>query len=163
LIDFSNRLGQLVGDDGGMTTGRRTTVTARLVIDGADRAIAYYQQALGAELGERFTGPDGKVVHAELTIGATKIAIKDEDGVDSSATTLGGSAIILQLDVDEADAVGKALVDGGGTVIFVIGDTTYGYRQGRIADPFGFHWLVSQQIEELSDDEVQTRLDVGLA
>ncbi|MEJ7726102.1 MAG: VOC family protein [Actinomycetes bacterium] len=138
-------------------------MTARLVIDGADRAIAYYQQALGAELGERFTGPDGKVVHAELTIGATKIAIKDEDGVDPSATTLGGSAIILQLDVDEADAVGKALVGAGGTVVFAIDDTSYGYRQGRIADPFGFQWLISQQIEILSEDETQSRLDVDLA
>lgn len=147
----------------GMPPATTMTVTARLVIDGADRAIAYYQQALGAELGERYTGPDGKVVHAELMIGATKIALKDEDGVDPSATTLGGSAIILQLDVDDADAVGAALLDGGGMVIFEIRDTTYGYRQGRIADPFGFHWLISQQIEDLSDAEVQSRLDVELA
>ena len=44
-------------------------------------------------------------------------------------------------------------------MVFPIGDTGYGYRQGRIADPFGFSWLISQQIEELTDDETQARLD----
>lgn len=131
----------------------------RLVINGADRAIAYYQRALGAELEERFTGPDGKVVHAQLAIGAARFAIKDEDGTDASAKTLGGSAIILQIDVDDADAAGQALVEAGGTVVFPISDASYGYRQGRIADPFGFHWLISQQTEELDPDETQRRLD----
>jgi len=134
----------------------------RLVIDGVDRAIAYYQRALGATLEERFTGPDAKVVHAELAIGPIRIALKDEDGTDASAATLGGSAIILQLDVVDADAVGAALVEAGGTVVFAIGDTSYGYRQGRIADPFGFQWLISQQIEELTPAEAQARLDTEL-
>ena len=123
------------------------------MIDGADHAIAYYQQALGAHLDERYTGPDGKVVHAELTFGSARIAIKDEDATDRSASTLGGSPVILQLDVADADAIGPRCVEGGGTVVFPIGDTSYGYRQGRIADPFGFQWLISQQLEVLSDEE----------
>ena len=143
-----------------MTSDRTSmSLLPRLVIDGADRAIAYYQQALGARLEERFTGPDGKVVHAELTFGAARIVLKDEDGTDRSASTLGGSPVIFQLDVADADAVGAALVEGGGTVVFAIGDMSYGYRQGRIADPFGFQWLVSQQLEELTDEETQARLD----
>lgn len=79
------------------TTSGTVSLVPRLVIAGADRAIAYYQQALGAELEERFTGPDGKVVHAELSVGSARFTIKDEDSTDASATTLGGSAIILQV------------------------------------------------------------------
>jgi PhnB protein len=147
-----------LSDDAGMTT-TPLSLMPRLVVDGADEAIAFYRRALGAELLERFTGPDGRVVHAELAIGTARIAIKDEDGTDASATTLGGSAIILQLDVAAADAIGAALLEAGGTVVFPIGDTSYGYRQGRIADPFGFSWLISQQLEELDQVETQRRLD----
>ena len=144
------------------TTTTIVSLVPRLVIDGADRAIAFYQQALGAEVEARFTGQDGEVVDAELAIGASRISIKDEDGTDASATTLGGSAIILQIDVADADAVGAALVAAGGTVVFSISDMSYGYRQGRVADPFGFHWLISQQIEELNEAQVQERLDRDL-
>ena len=134
-------------------------VTPLLVVAGADQAIAYYQHALGAQLVERFTAPDDRVVHAELTIGAGRIAIKDEDVHDRAATTLGGSPVILQIEVADADAVAEALLAGGGTVVFPIADQPYGARQGRIADPYGFSWLISQQLEQLTDEEIQARLD----
>lgn len=91
--------------------------------------------------------------------GGAAIALKDEDGVDRAPTTLGGSGVILQLVVDDADAVGAAMQAAGATVIFEMADQTYGYRQGRLADPFGHHWLLSQDIEELTPAETQRRLD----
>jgi PhnB protein len=139
-----------------------TSVVPRLVLDGADRAIAFYQQALGAELVERFTGPGDLVVHAELRVGDHRIAVKDADEVDSSATTLGGSPVLFMLDVSDADAVATALEAAGATVVFPLDDADYGYRQARLRDPFGLSWMVSQRIEALSPAQTQDRLDAEL-
>jgi uncharacterized glyoxalase superfamily protein PhnB len=139
-----------------------TSVVPRLVLDGADRAIAFYQEALGAELVERFTGPGDRVVHAELRVGDQRMAVKDADEVDASATALGGSPVLFMLDVPNADAVAAALVEAGATVVFPLDDADYGYRQARLRDPFGLSWMVSQRIEALSPAQTQERLNAEL-
>ncbi len=131
----------------------------RLVVTGADDAIDFYRRAFGAELCNRYTGPDGAVVHAELWFGQNVVSIKDEDGTDRSAATLGGSPVMFTLDVDDAHAVSAAMTDAGAQVVFPVHDSSYGLLQGRLRDPFGFEWIVSQTIEELTEDETQKRLD----
>lgn len=142
-----------------MTT--TTTVLPRLVIAGADQAIDFYRRALGARLLNRYTGPDGTVVHAELRVGGSLITVKDEDSVDRSPATLGGSPVLFMLDVADADATATALREAGASVVFPVQDTEYGYRQGRLQDPFGFQWMVSQGTEELTVEQRQQRLDGG--
>lgn len=129
------------------------TVTPKLVVDGADRALDFYRRALGAEPGARYAGPDGKVVYAEFRLGAGLLSIKDADAHDPAAGAL------FTLEVADPDAVGAALEQAGATVVFPIGDQPYGMRQGRLRDPFGIQWIVSRQTEDLSADEVQRRLD----
>lgn len=123
------------------------TLMPRLVVAGADKAIEFYRDAFGAELVNRHTGPDGSVVHAEVRIGPSRFSIKDEDGTDRSPATLGGSPVLFTLDVDDAYAVAAAMERAGAAVMFAVGDTTYGYRQGRLTDPSGFQWIISQTIE----------------
>ncbi len=91
----------------------------RLVVDGADSAIAFYSSAFGAELVERYTAPDGRVVHALLRAGAATWAVKDADGYDPAPGD-GGLPVILALYVDDPDAVAASMVDGGGRVIFEV-------------------------------------------
>lgn len=141
---------------GGMTV---TSVVPKLVVPGADQAIEFYRKALGAELTVRYTSSDGAVVYSELRIGEATINVKDEDGVDHSATTLGHSAVILTLNVDDADAAAQSLIEAGATVVFPVGDMPYGYRQGRVTDPYGYQWIISQRTEDLDPAEVQARLD----
>ncbi len=119
----------------------------RLVVSDATKAIDFYVTALGARAGERHTGADGKVVHAELTLAdGITIAVKDEGDGDPSPTSLGGTPVILALDVDDADAVGKAMVGAGASVVYPIQDREYGARGGRLADPFGHLWMISQPL-----------------
>ncbi|RIQ29563.1 VOC family protein [Jiangella rhizosphaerae] len=129
------------------------TVTPKLVVDSADRAIDFYRRALSAEPGVRYAGPDGRVVYAEFRLGASTLSIKDADEHDPAAGAL------FTLDVPDANAVGAALEQAGATVVFPIDDQPYGLRQGRLRDPFGIQWIVSQQTDDLSPDEVQRRLD----
>ena len=132
-----------------MTTEPTTAVNslyARLVVADAARAIDFYMSALGAVETERHTDDNGKVVHSELRLGSVMFAVKDEDSGDPAPTTLGGSPVILALDVTDADAVAEAMVAAGATVIYPISDWEYGARGGRLADPFGHLWMISQPL-----------------
>lgn len=139
-----------------------TELHARLVVPDSDRAIEFYQKALGAELVERYRDDViGKVVHAAIRVDGVIIALVDahEEFGNTPPESLGGSPVMLQLRVDDARAVGKSLVDAGAEVIFPIRDQFYGKREGRLRDPFGHIWIISQQLEELSPEEVQRRVD----
>jgi PhnB protein len=131
----------------------------RLVVSDGPRAVDFYVAALGATEIARYTSPDGKIVHAELQIGPATIAVKDADEFDPAPSTLGGSPVIIALYVEDADAVADAMLAAGATVVFPIHDADYGERGGRLADPFGHLWMISQQIEDLSPEEIQRRTD----
>lgn len=122
-------------------------IKPRLVVSGADQAVEFYRRAFGAELVSRYTGPDGSVVHAELRIAERSITLKDEDDVDRSAATIGGSPVVFMLEVTDPDAVAVALEDAGASVVFPVRDSEYG-RGGRLADPFGFQWMVMRPAED---------------
>jgi PhnB protein len=130
-----------------MTDIRAATITGfypRLVVADAARAIDFYQAAFGAEEVERHTGDDGKIVHAEITIGGIRLAVKDEGDGDPAPTSLGGSPVILALEVADPDAVGARMEQAGASVIYPIEDRGYGYG-GRLADPFGHLWMIDRR------------------
>lgn len=129
----------------------------RLVVSDGARALDYYRTTLGAEEVERYTDPEGKIVHAMVLIGGVQVAVKDEGGGDPAPTTLGGSPVIIALDVADADATAEAMVRGGATEVYPVADQPYGQRGGRFADPFGHLWMIFQTIETLTPEEIQER------
>ena len=129
----------------------------KVIVRDLPRAIDFYRDTLGAEESERSTGPDGMIVHAMLRIGGAAIAVKDADTGDPAPTSLGGSPVIMALDVPDADAVAEAMLRGGATVVYPVADQHYGQRGGRLADPFGHLWMISQTIEDLTPEQIQQR------
>ena len=125
-----------------------TEVIPRLVVADGAGAVAFYQRALGAAEGKRYTDDAGRIVHTELTIGSSRIHLKDEGDGDPAPSSLGGTPVIMQLGVTDADAVARALVDAGASVVFPVADHGYGMKDGRLADPFGHLWIVSEPIVE---------------
>ena len=134
----------------------------RLVVRDARKAIDFYVTALGAEELDRYTEPSGNVVHCELRLGADVFSLTEEN-VDHTPSPLsvGGSGLLLRLTVADADDVGRAMVAGGAEVIIPIEARYYGPREGRLRDPFGHLWILSQEEEKLSKEEVQDRIDRG--
>ncbi len=128
----------------------------RLVVADADAALSFYTVAFDAQVSERFTGPDGRVVHAMIDAGPVRFAVKDADGYDP-APTAGGVPVIIALYVSDPDAVAARMEQGGATVVFPVDDQFYGERGGRLADPFGHLWMISSRTEQLSPDEIQAR------
>jgi uncharacterized glyoxalase superfamily protein PhnB len=142
--------------DGGVMT-EILDLYPRLVVDGADAALEFYAKAFGARAVERYTGPDGRVVHAMVAAGPVRFAVKEADSYDPAPRAGGGVPVILALYVADADEVGRRMIEAGATVIYEIADQPYGERGGRLADPFGHLWMIAQRTEELTADEVQAR------
>lgn len=134
-----------------------TGLYPRLVVSDGARAIEFYTAALGAEETARYIGPEGKIVHAELRIGGVKVALKDEGDGDPAPTTLGGTPVIMAVDVTDAFAVGERLVESGASVVYPVADQPYGQRGGRFADPFGHLWMIGETTEDLTPEQIQER------
>ncbi len=138
------------------------TVTARLVVHDGAAAISFYIDAFGAvEIGERFSGPSGALIHAEVKIGDSVVMITEEaeDGAPAaSPTSLGASvSAIMATYWQDVDAVWQQAIAAGAEVIFQLADQFYGERGGRLRDPFGHQWMLSQRIELLTSEEIRRR------
>src|SRR5580704_8245462 len=138
------------------------TVTPRLVVRDGAGALEFYMRAFGAEaIGERFEGPDGQVIHAEVKIGDSVVMVTEDTADGGPAVAPGSKAgtvtAIMATYWDDVDAAWERAVRAGAEVIFPLADQFYGERGGRLRDPFGQQWMMSQQIEMVSAEEVKRR------
>ena len=137
------------------------TVTPRLVVADGAAAIAFYAKAFGAQqIGERFTGPDGELIHAEIRIGNSVVMVTEDavDGPVSSPQRLGGMVTcVMALYWEDVDAAWERAVAAGAKVIYPLQDQFYGERGGRLRDPFGQQWMMSQHIEDVPAEEMARR------
>ena len=134
------------------------TVTPRLVVGDGAAAIDFYTRAFGAEeIGDRFTGPDGEVIHAEVRIGDSVLMITDGSGDARAPASIGAVTAIMATYWEDVDAAWEHAVAAGAEVIYPLEDQFYGERGGRLRDPFGQHWMLSQVIEDVSPEEMERR------
>jgi PhnB protein len=143
---------------------RTQSVTAHLIVRDATRAIAFYTRAFGARELYRLVEPSGKIGHAELMIGNSRIMICDEypDFGARGAPTIGGSPIKLLIYVDDAEAVMRQALGAGATELRSVKNQFYGDRSGMVLDPFGFSWSIATRVEDVSPDEMQRRFSAAL-
>ena len=142
-----------------------TQVIPYLHIQGAARAIEFYQQAFGATEVLRLSEPDGRIGHAEILIGGARIMLADEYpecGI-LGPQSLGGTSVSLHLTVPDVDAFARQAVAAGAKLAKPIKDEFYGERGGKLEDPFGHVWQVMTPMEEVSPEEMQRRYDAILA
>jgi PhnB protein len=135
------------------------TATPYLTVDDATRALEFYRQAFGATELMRLDMPGGKIAHAEIQIGSSRIMLADEfpEWGTRSAKTLGGSPTSLMLYVPDCDAVFARAVAAGATPTMPVGDQFYGDRCGKVNDPFGHSWMIATNKEELTPEEIGAR------
>lgn len=136
-----------------------STLTPHIVVSDAGRAAAWYEQALGAQVGDRIQVPDGRYMQIELRFGDARVMIADEfpEFGAVSPLTLGGTYGALTLAVDNADAAWQRALAAGATEFHPLEDAFWGERHGQIIDPFGHCWGIAQRLEDVPADEVQRR------
>jgi len=135
------------------------SVTPYLIFDRAGEAIAFYKRALDASEVIRMDDPGGKVHHAEIAIGNSRIMLADEHPEIGalSPKTVGGSPVSIHLYVEDVDAAVERAVAAGAKLIRPIADQFYGDRTGGVEDPFGYRWFIATHKEDLTMDEIRRR------
>ena len=135
-------------------------VIAAINMPNAIAAMEWYQRIFNAKEKMRLVEPGGKLAHGEIDIDGTVIMIAEEHpDYNRSPKTLNGTSVIFSIYVPDADATIQKAVDAGATLIAPATDQFYGDRSGRIEDPFGYKWMVSTFIKEVSAAEMQRQVD----
>jgi PhnB protein len=138
------------------------TVTPHLVIADASAALDYYARAFGAVELMRMEGTDGKVMHAEIQIGDSRVMLADEFpemGAVAPPAESSGSAFSLMVYVDDVDQLFAQALAAGGEALRKVEDQFYGDRTGTLRDPFGHTWTVATHVEDVSDEELRRRAE----
>ena len=141
-----------------------SSVTPYLIVTGAANALDYYKMAFDAQEIMRMPGPDGKIMHAELQIGSSRIMLADESPQmgHKSPQTLGGSGTGLMLYVNDVDDTFQRAVSGGGKIVQAVKNQFYGDRSGTLADPFGHQWTIATHVEDVAPEEMKRRMDEAM-
>ena len=139
------------------------TITPQLTLDHASEAIDWYKKALAAEETSRATGPDGKILHAELRIGNSRFMVNDAIMGGKGPKALGGSPMALWVYVEDCDTLFKRAIAAGGKVapggMGEMQDQFWGDRSGTFTDPAGYTWTIATRKEDLTPMEMQQRQD----
>jgi PhnB protein len=133
-----------------------------ITVRGAAAAIDFYCKAFGAvELFRLIDPVSRKIGHSELRIGKGLLMVSDEypDFGAVSPESLGGTTLKLHIDVEDADTVLRNAVAAGGTVLRKLEMQFHGCKQAMVADPFGYGWFISQNVETVEPNEMQKRWD----
>jgi PhnB protein len=135
------------------------SVTPYLIIDGAEEAIRWYGEALGATEVMRLPMGD-KIGHAEIKIGDSHVMLSDEwpDYGKLGPKSRGGATCGLMIYLEDVDAAFDRAVAAGASVERPVEDQFYGDRSGSITDPFGHSWTLATHVEDVPEEEMQRRM-----
>jgi PhnB protein len=128
------------------------TITPYVVVDGAEKLIAFLKEALGAQLDhEPMKRPDGTIMHATLKIGTSMLMLTD------ASEHAKASPVMLYLYVPNADASYQRALKAGATSVAEPADHFYGDRSGGVKDFAGNSWFFGTHIEDVAPAELKKR------
>ena len=126
----------------------KTVIAPMLSVRNGVRAIEFYKAAFGAGELFRLDNESGDVV-ARLSVGAAEFWLADEspEHLNFSPESLGGGSVRMLMIVEDPDAAFERAVAAGATAVWPVSNQ-YGWRLGRIVDPFGHHWEIGRPLSE---------------
>jgi PhnB protein len=132
------------------------SITPHICVRGAERAAAFYRDAFGAEEISRIPTPDGRLMSLRLRMDDGDVHLADEFpelGV-LAPPSIGGTAVVLSLDMADAEAVFARAIAAGAEVRQPLQDAFWGDRHGQLEDPFGHRWNIDQHLRDVPHEEV---------
>jgi PhnB protein len=123
----------------------KTTISPMLSVRGGGKAVEFYKAAFGAA--EVFRHEEGGAVVARLSLEGAEFWVADEapQHLNFSPESLGGGTSRMVLVVEDPDAVFARVVAAGAAVVREV-ENEYGWRLGRVVDPFGHHWEIGKPL-----------------
>ncbi len=127
------------------------TVTPYLIVAAATALLSFLERAFGAEIMGSHTDPAGRVIHAEVRIGDSRVMLGESTGEWPATRAM------LHLYVDDADAWFRRAVDAGARALREPRDEPYGDRSGGVEDAEGNQWWIATHVEDVSAEELERR------
>ncbi len=130
---------------------QKTAIAPMLSVRNGVSAIEFYKAAFGAAELLRIANESGEVV-ARLSVGEAEFWVADESPkhLNFSPESLGGGSVRMVMIVEDPDAAFERAVTAGATVVSPVSNQPYGWRVGRIVDPFGHHWELGKPLPHTS-------------
>ena len=122
------------------------TLAPMLSVRRGAKAVEFYKTAFGAD--ELFLIENDGAVVAQLAIAGAQFWVADEspEHQNFSPETIGGCSVRLVLTVENPDAVFDRALAAGAAAVWPVTDQSYGWRVGRLVDPFGHHWEIGKPL-----------------
>ncbi|CAL9332723.1 VOC family protein [Streptomyces sp. enrichment culture] len=142
----------------------RHAVIPHIMVDDADAAIDFYRRAFGAREDFRLQAPGGGILHAEISIGPSVLMLGDAgaEGVGaavwSAPPALGGTSVTLHVFVPDVDELARRAVAAGAELLQPPTDMFHGDRTAVLGDPFGHLWVFLTHVEDVTEEELRSRL-----
>jgi PhnB protein len=128
------------------------SITPAMVVPDAGRLIEFLEKAFGGRVVDRYDGPGGHVMHAEVMIGDSVVALGDPTpGWDPTPC-------MLTVYVDDVDATYRRALEAGAESLAEPTNEFYGHRTARVRDPARNLWKIAAVVEELDRDEIARRM-----
>src|ERR1700682_4151307 len=137
-----------------------TAITPMLTVADIKAAVGFYQKAFGFTKRGIMNGPDGKPIHAELTLRKATLMLGPESPQRGarSAKTLGASPVTLYLTTENVDKLVAKAVKLGATPQGPVMDMFWGDRCGNLVDPDGYIWMVGTHMAEPTPQEMKKQM-----
>ena len=135
------------------------TVTPMIVVEGADKVIKFLNKAFDAKELGRASRPDGKIGHAEVRIGDSKVMISEAGGSKDCVATPAN----LYVYVKDVDATFRRALKAGATKVMEPADMFWGDRWGAVKDQGGNSWSIATHVEDVSPAEINKRAAAAFA
>jgi PhnB protein len=134
-----------------------SAITAALTVADIKAAVSFYQKAFGFAKRGIMNGPDGKPIHAELTLRNTTLMLGPENAQRGarSPKTLGGSPVTLYITTEDVDKMVAKAVKTGATQQGPVMDMFWGDRVGNLTDPDGYTWMIATHVSEPTPQEMK--------
>lgn len=133
-----------------------TTVSPHIVVPDADAASAWYGEAFGARETSRVPLPGGSVMSVELQVGESVVHVGSEfpDAGILSPLSIGGTATVLQITTDDAQALWRQALEAGAEARHPLAEQFWGELHGQLGDPYGHRWNIAQKIRDVPPEEI---------
>ena len=118
----------------------KTTIAPWLAVSDAQEAAEFYETAFGAIEIYRLEGDDGKVAVAQLAVDGSAFWVQEDE-----SDARGSTSVRMILSVEDPDSAFDMAIAAGATEVAPVSEE-YGWRTGRVTDPFGYDWELSRQL-----------------
>jgi PhnB protein len=139
-----------MGNEALSAKDQNTAIAPMLSVRNGVRAIKFYKAAFGADELFRIDDESSGAVVARLSVGESEFWLADEspENANFSPESLGGGSVRMVMIVKDPDAAFERAVIAGANVVWPVSNQPYGWRVGRIVDPFGHHWEIGRPLSD---------------